>query len=234
MEGRKILNDPKTDEFYIPVRALKRAYKMIKNGKPRQTVALMIVEQMNKAAVRRPEVVERFPWLKEHHRAQFKIINRRLRMVDPDCEEFADYTRLLNRFRSRKHEKKRTRFATEAQKEAQRKRHREYQRERRKNPEILERNRRYTREHYQRRKEEDPMEHEVYLYYKRVKRREDKKDPVKLARLQEHARVSQQKRKARYHSDPQYREEEKAKNRARYHRRRATGWIPKHRRKEEG
>ena len=186
-------------------------------------MALKIIEDVNNAALRDPDVRERFPFLKEHHRAQFKIINRRLKMADPYCEESADYTRLLNRLRSRKHEAKRMECATEEQKEAQRKRHREYQRKRRQDPVQRERNRQLAREHYHRRKEEDPVEHEYYLALKRVRRQENKKDPVKLARLQEQAKVSREKRQARYHSDPEYREQERAKQRDRYHRRQAKG-----------
>lgn len=221
---RKILNDPKTDSFYIPVNSLKRARTLIKQGIPRQRVAIEIVRQANNAALRDPTVKDRHPFLKEHPKAQFKIINRRLKMADPNCEESETYTPLLNRLRARKHEAKRMKNATEADLEARRKRHRDYQRKRREDPVQRDRNRQLAKEHYHRRKDEDPVEHEYYLALKRVRRQEDKKDPVKLARLQEQARVSQKKRRDRYHSDPEYREQELAKNRERYRKRRARGW----------
>ena len=215
-----LLNDPKTDDFYIPVHTLIRAHKLIRGGKPRQVVARMIINAMNAEASKNPQLRDRHPILREDFKSQLSIVDWRLQIADPECEDHEDYTLLLNRIRSRRHEENRRANLTPAEIMARRKRYRDYQRKRRKDPIQRELNRQRAREDYRKRRDENPMDHEVYLYNKRMKRLEDKKDPVKLERFREHAIISREKRKERYYSDPEFREQERAKNRERYYRRR--------------
>ena len=211
-----MLNDPKYDPYAIPTDLLKHARKQMKRGKTREKVASELSDMLNDAAKEHPEIKEHIGLLDLNILMQFIMIQERLKIVDDTCEESAEYTRLLNRIRSRKHEQNNQRELTEKEQEAKRKRHTEYMRKRREDPKMQEKNRVLSREYYQRRRDTDPEAHAAYLEEKRQKRMEDKKDPKKVKRFQAHAKKSLEQRKERYRTDPEYREEQRAQARARH------------------
>ena len=218
-----MLNDPKYDDYAVPVELLKHARKLIKQGATREQAAGAVVDLLEKAIELQPESVKDLPLIQlDNCLMQYILVLERLKIVDPECEESEGWTRLLNRIRGREHDKRRRKDLSEEELERRRRYHTEYMRERRKNdPKILEEGRRASREHYRKRRDTDPEAHAAYLEEKRQQRIKDKADPVKAQRFQKHAKKSWKQRQERYHSDPEYRADQQAAARARYHMSRA-------------
>ena len=226
-----MLNDPKYDHYPIPRELLKYARKKIKKGATREQVAAELVRILEACVERDPRTRDNIALLELNTVQQHIMIEERLRMADPSCEESKDYRILLNRLRSRKHDVKR-KLPTEEELVERRKKHNAYMRERRKDPKVRARLREGAAKAYRDRKENDPEGHERYLAEKRAQRKIDMQDPVKRARIKAHAKKNQVERSKRYHSDPEYREECRAYARAQYNARRARGYRRKKKKKE--
>ena len=229
-----MLNDPKYDHYPIPLELLKYARKKIKQGATREQMAAEIVRLLEACVEREPDTRNNVAILKLNLVQQHIVIEERLRMADPSCEESKDYRILLNRMRSRKHDRSNRKVPTEDELVERRKKHNAYMRERRKNPKVRAQLRKGAVKAYHERRINDPEGHQRYLAEKRAKRKEDMKDPVKAARIKAHAKKNQVERSKRYHSDPEYREECRAYARAQYNARRARGYRRKKKKKKKG
>lgn len=216
-----MLNDPKHDEYAIPVELLKNARKSMKKGATREQAAAEVVSLLEMCVEKEPSIREHIALLKLNLVQQHIVVEDRLRLVDTNCEESKDYTLLLNRLRSRRHDQHHRRELTEEELVERRKKHNAYMRERRKDPKIRQKLRRGAIKAYHKRKANDPEAHEQYLAEKRQQRKEDLKDPEKVKRYKESAKKYEKTRQERYHTDPKFRDECRARARAQYNARRA-------------
>lgn len=205
----------------------------MRQGASRDQMAAEIVRLLEACVGQEPDTRKNVAILELNLVQQHIVVEDRLRIADPDCEESKDYNILLNRMRSRRHDRRHRKVLSEEELVERRKKHNDYMRERRKDPKVRARLRRGALKAYQDRKENDPEGHAEYLAKKREKRKRDMQDPEKAARIKEHAKRDQLRRSERYHSDPEYREERRAYARAQYNARRARGWRRKQKRKKK-
>ena len=190
----------------------------------RRSMAESLLRSLHRAAEKDAFIRKQYSMLELPEYEQVVIMDRRLEMIDPSTREFKDYTTVLRRMRSRKHEEIRPGQEPHERRLYKRKWNREYMRMRRAEPAFRKKSADDQREIYHRRKRENPIAHERMLRRKREKRKEHMKDPVQTARIREHARKGEARRQRRYETDPEYREKQRAKQRERYHKRRAQGW----------
>lgn len=192
--------------------------------KYRRGLANSLVRLLHRESEKDARIQMQYAMLELPEYEQQVIVDRRLEMVDPSSREFNDYDTLLKRMRSRKHEKVRPGQEIDERRLYKRKWNREYMRKRRQDPDMRQKYANDQREIYHRRRKENPSAHRNMLLKKRNKRKEHLKDPVQAARLRDHARKGEARRQQRYETDPEYREQQRAKQRERYHKRRAQGW----------
>lgn len=221
--NRELLNDPRTDEFWLPIRTLKMARRLFASGRTCEEIARAILESARdskKSAIMRLPESERLA-----------IIMTRLEMANPESDEHEDYKQLLARIQGRRAYARRKASMTEAEKEAERTRVREIMRKRRREePEYMQRHREYAVKSYHRKKEKDPVGYEEMLLKQRARYVEQKKTPEGRAQIKQNRERHAEKRKQRRKEDPCFLEKERALARKRQRRfwarqRRSLGGI---------
>ena len=190
----------------------------------RRGMAESLLRSLHRAAKKDAFIRNQYSMLVLPEYEQLIIMDRRLEMIDPSTREFKDYSTVLRRMRSRKHEEIRPGQDPHERRLYKRKWNREYMQKRREDPDFRKKSADDQREIYHRRKRENPTAHKKMLMKKQQKREEHMKDPAQVARLKKHARKGEARRQHRYETDPEYREQQRAKSRERYHKRRAQGW----------
>ena len=216
-------NDPKHDHYPIPLELLKEARKQIKRGITREQAAAHIVRILEECVEREPNIRKEVELLNLNLVQMQIVVEDRLKICDPLCVEGQGdaYDRLLNRMRNRRHEQKKQDSLTDEERAERRKRHNDYVRKKRRNPKVRDKERKWRKKNYAKRKIEDPEGYEAYLAEKREKRAAAMQDPEKAKRMKEHAKRNQQARAEKYRTDPEYRAEEQSRARAYYHFRKA-------------
>ena len=219
---RELLNDPRTDEFWLPIRTLKMARRLFASGRTCEEIARLIL------ASSRDTTKSAILNLPESERVA--VVMTRLEMADPASEEHDDYKQLLARITGRRAYARRKASMTEAEKEAERTRVRELMRKRRESPEYMQRHRDYAVKYYHRKKEEDPVGYEEMLLKQRARYVEQKKTPEGQAQIKQNRERHAEKRKQRRKEDFVFLEKERALARKRARRfwarqRRSLGGI---------
>ena len=204
--NRELLNDPRTDEFWLPIRTLKMARALFAGGSTCEQIARLVL-----ASAKAPE---KSAVLNLPESERLAVVMMRLEMADPASDEHDDYKRLLARIRGRREYERRKARMTEEDKEATRERGRENMRRRREDPEYMQQSREYANAAYHRRKEADPVGYEEMLIKQRRYYYEMKKMPEGRAKLKEYQRRGQEARKQRKAVDPWFLEKERAYARA--------------------
>ena len=216
-------NDPRYDPYPIPIELLKESRKLIKRGATREQAAAWILSTLDLLVKGEPKIRKQIALFGLNIVQRQIVCEDRLKLLDPQCKESEGkaYDRLLSRIRNRRHEEKKRATLTEEDRIERRNRHNAYVRKRRRDPKVRETQRAWQRNHYAKRKAEDPEGHDNYLAEKRVKQAEARRDPEKAERMREHSQKYRLQRAERYRTDPEFREEEQARARAYYHLRKA-------------
>ena len=200
--NRELLNDPRTDEFWLPIRTLKMARRLFASGRTCEEIARAILESARdskKSAIMRLPESERLA-----------VLMTRLEMANPESDEHGDYKQLLARIQGRRAYARRKASMTEEDKEAERTRLRELMRKRREDPEYMQRHREYAVKSYHRKKEKDPVGYEEMLIQKRSDYLERMKTPEGRAQIKEIRDRHTEKRKQRRKKDSWFLEKERA------------------------
>ena len=200
--NRELLNDPRTDEFWLPVRTLKKARQLFASGRTCEEIARAILasaRDSKKSAIMRLPESERLA-----------VLMTRLEMANPESDEHGDYKQLLARIQGRRAYARRKASMTEEDKEAERTRLRELMRKRREDPEYMQRHREYAVKSYHRKKEKDPVGYEEMLIQKRSDYLERMKTPEGRAQIKEIRDRHTEKRKQRRKEDSWFLEKERA------------------------
>ena len=201
-----LLNDPKTDEYALPLGVLKKARCKFKAGQTCEEIAKGILGFMHRTAVKKPNWLDRFPVLSLPKDDQLTIVMSRLEMADPNSPEQKNYQRLLRRFTGRKYHKKAAENMTPEERAVYLAKKREYTRRHlENNPEARERNREYSRDRQNKLKEEDL---DAYLEYHKNYREKLRSTPEGRARMKENMYRGIENRKKRMAEDPWYREKQ--------------------------
>ena len=209
-----ILNDPKTDKYWIPIRALKRARHQFKGGMSCENIASSILMQMRKLAEQDDVWYERCPVLQMDEDEQLAIVMSRVDMANPESEDHDDYKRLLRRLVARKSYRVRVSKMTEEEKEEIRRKKNESRRKYLEtNPEAIEKGRKYGRERYRKMRDEDPERYLEFLAKQRKYQKDAKATPEGKARYDANSRRGKERKKERMKSDPWFREQELQKRR---------------------
>ena len=204
-----ILNDPKTDKYWIPIRALKRARCQFKRGMSCEKIASDILMQMRNLAQKDDIWYERCPVLQMDEDEQLAIVMSRVEMADPNSDDHEDYKRLLRRLVARKSYRTLWNQMTEEEKnETRRKKNEIRQKLRDTNPEYVERNRTYSRERYRKMRAEEPERYLEFLAKQRKYQKDARATPDGKARYDANSRRGKEKKKERMKNDPWFRERE--------------------------
>lgn len=197
---REILNDPKTDEFYVPHQALKMARRLFVKGYKCEEIARAVLKNMRDPS--------RHGVLRVPESDRLAIVMSRVEMADPQSNQHSEYQALLKRLQRRRAHRRYTAKQTPEQRAATKAAHRaqcrDYMRRQRADPEKAEKHRREVREANRRRRLEDPDAYQRQLAYNREYRRKMKETPEGRARIKAYQDRSEAKRKHRIETDPSY------------------------------
>ena len=177
------------DPYALPAATLKRARRVIKKGVSREEVARAVLDGMRRAAQINPRLLTKIGYLKEHPAEALLILEVRLRLCDPSCNEHKDYSKTIERLRWRRN-------------------HQKNKKRRREDPEWRRAQNAYETERRRKKRAEDPVYEERMRASWREHAARRGRDPAYRAKRAEYERE-------RRRTDPEYREQERQRTRER-------------------